>query len=827
MAANDRVADGRSGLRAGTLGAGLLLQLSAGTSARAQESGAFSLDHLGDFAGLIWIAVTAGMGLAALIAFTLLMQTRRDSRLADSEAEVENLRLALDRTEALLEADDQRTIAWVSPATPPQVFGGLPERVGAPADRFQFLDLHKWLNADHAREAEEAIDRLRRHGESFQIAVRTKSDALLELYGRTSGKRALVRFRELTGERRSFAELKEQALFVANEIAALRQLADALVFPCWRRSRTGRLTWVNAAYVRAVEAASAESVLTSGVELLPSRTRDAIRETQKGNKTFADNATAIVSGQRRQLQVFDVPVEDGSVGWAMDVSESDALRDELACVNRANARILDQVNAAIAIFDKSGRLQFHNTAFAALWQLPPDFLAAGPDESAILDTLRAERKLPEQANYREWRTSHLAAAHGSEIRQEWWHLPDGRSLRMVALPNPETGIAYVYENVTEQLALQSRLTGLLKLQGETLSHLSEAVAVFGGDGRLRLFNPVFAEMWRLSPDLLRSEPHINDLIGICGFIYPDEDTWDGIRAAITDLDNDKTISGRMDRSDRSVIDYASVALPEGMTMLTFVDVTDSARIQRVLQERNEALEAADRLKSDFIHHVSYELRSPLTNIIGQAEMVANETFGPLNAKQREYVGDIIASSESLRAIINDILDLATVDAGIMTLDIAEADVASVARSAVEGLTDRLADQRIEVEFAIAPNVGTFHVDAARVRQILFNLVSNAIRFSNAGGTIRIEAARRDDWIIYRVEDDGIGIPPSLLPTVFEPFEGRGNAERRRGAGLGLSIVKSLVELHGGSVDIRSVEGEGTVVTVLLPVVPPAVAAAAE
>ena len=825
MAASDRTADG-SFLRASALVAALLLPLSA-PSAQAQDAGAFSLDNLGDFAGLIWIAVTAGMGFAALIAVTLLMQSRRDHRLADAEAEVENLRLALDRTEALLEADDQRTIAWASAATPPQVFGGLPERVGAPADRFQFLDLHKWLNGDHAREAEEAIDRLRRHGETFQIAVRTKTDALLELYGRTSGKRALVRFRELTGERRSFAELKEQALFVANEIAALRQLADALVFPCWRRSRTGRLTWVNAAYVRAVEAASAGAVLTSGVELLPSRTRDAIRETQKAGRAFADTATAIVAGQRTQLHVYDLPVADGGVGWAMDVSEAETLRAELASAQRSTARILDQVNAAIAIFDKAGRLQFHNSAYTSLWQLAPDFLATAPDESAILDMLRADRKLPEQANYREWRTNHLAAAEAAEIREDWWHLPDGRSLRVVALPDPETGIAYVYENVTEQLALQSRLTGLLKLQGETLSHLSEAVAVFGGNGRLRLFNPVFTEMWRLSPDLLRAEPHINELIEICGFMYPDEDMWDGIRDAITDLDNDKTISGRMDRSDRSVIDYASVALPEGMTMLTFVDVTDSARVQRVLQERNEALEAADRLKSDFIHHVSYELRSPLTNIIGQAEMVAQETFGALNDKQREYVGDIIASSESLRAIINDILDLATVDAGIMTLDIGETDVAAVARSAVEGLTDRLADQRLEVEFAIAPNVGTFHVDEARVRQILFNLVANAIRFSNAGGTIRIEALRRDDWIVYRVEDDGIGIPPDVLPSVFKPFEGRGSAERRRGPGLGLSIVKSLVELHGGSVDIRSAEGEGTVVTVLLPIVPPAAAAAAE
>jgi signal transduction histidine kinase len=137
-----------------------------------------------------------------------------------------------------------------------------------------------------------------------------------------------------------------------------------------------------------------------------------------------------------------------------------------------------------------------------------------------------------------------------------------------------------------------------------------------------------------------------------------------------------------------------------MTMLTFVDVTDSVRMQRVLSERNEALEAADRLKSDFIQHVSYELRSPLTSIIGFAEMLSDETVGGLNPTQREYMDHIASSSSSLLAIINDILDLATVDAGIMSLDIRETDVAAVAASAVEGLRDRLNEQKIELKIAI-------------------------------------------------------------------------------------------------------------------------------
>ena len=395
------------------------------------------------------------------------------------------------------------------------------------------------------------------------------------------------------------------------------------------------------------------------------------------------------------------------------------------------------------------------------------------------------------------------------------------------MPNSDGGVSYIYENVTEQIALESRLAALSELQGETLDHLAEAVAVFGTDGRLRLFNPVFADIWRLSPNALKAEPHVGEIIANCEALYADRAAWDSIRSAVTNIDHSDQALGRMTRPDGSVIDYATVALPEGMTMLTFVDVTDSASIERVLKERNDALEAADRLKSAFIQHVSYELRTPLTNIIGQSELLASETFGALNDKQREYMGDIVASSDALKALINDILDLATVDAGIMSLDIQEADIATLVTASTEALRDRLAEQRISLEFDIPADIGSFHVDPQRVRQILFNLVSNAIRFSNADGHIRVSARREADQVVFSVSDDGVGIPKSMLPLIFRPFETYAAQGRRGGAGLGLSIVKSLVELHGGEVEIQSEEGKGTTATVRLPTLPAAISVAAE
>lgn len=776
---------------------------------------------------VVWLSVTAGSVFVALASLSMFMRNRRDDRLAAAENELVELRMALDRTEALLAADDQKTIVWENGAAVPKVFGGLPERLGAPVDAGTFLALDNWIVPEGVQLFDQSVDRLRRRGEPFQIAVRSKTGGLIEVTGRPSGKRTLLRFRELTGERRSFAELKEQAIFVINEMTAFRALADATPFPMWRRNRVGRLTWVNAAYANAVEAGSAESVLTAGVELLASRTREAAREAHRAGSAFRDSASAVIAGTRRRLEIVDVPTEDGSIGCAIDASDTDRLRDEARRTAEANRRTMDALAAGIAVFGTDGRLLFHNTAYRKLWDLPEAFLAGRPDDSAVLDHLRADRKLPEQADYRDWRAKHIAASRSGQARDELWHLPDGRTLRMVTIPQPQGGVTYIYENVTEQLALESRLESLSQLQGETLDHLREAVAVFGTDGKLRLFNPVFANIWRLSPTWLKSEPHISEIIANCAAIHPDRESWEEVRRAVTAFDHDAPAEGRMQRPDGSVIDFATVALPEGMTMMTFVDVTDSARIQRVLSERNEALEAADRLKSDFIQHVSYELRSPLTSIIGFAEMLSDETVGDLNPRQREYMDHIASSSAALLAIINDILDLATVDAGIMTLEIGEVGIAAVTEAAVEGLRDRLREQRIELEIDIPADVGTFQVDESRMRQILFNIVSNAIRFSNADGHVRVEGRKRGGWVTYVVSDDGVGIPAEVLPAVFQPFEAHASQGRRRGAGLGLSIVKSLVELHGGSIDIRSEMGEGTTVTVRLPESPQDAAEAAE
>jgi signal transduction histidine kinase len=288
------------------------------------------------------------------------------------------------------------------------------------------------------------------------------------------------------------------------------------------------------------------------------------------------------------------------------------------------------------------------------------------------------------------------------------------------------------------------------------------------------------------------------------------------RAVTTLADERQRIEGQMSRPDDSIIAYAGLPLPDGAVLLTFIDITDSKRFERVLVERNEALETAARLKSQFISHVSYELRTPLTNIIGFSELLTSPRTGELNDKQREYLGDIGASSKTLLAIINDILDLATIDAGGFELKLAPVSAAQIIEGAIQGVRERLTRAKLKLDLRIAPGIDIFVADEQRVKQVLYNLLSNAIGFSEVGDTVTLTCARESAMIVFTVKDEGTGIPEEHQRQVFERFESRTQGSKHRGAGLGLALVKSLVELHGGDVTMVSAPGKGTEVRVRFP-----------
>jgi PAS domain-containing protein len=542
--------------------------------------------------------------------------------------------------------------------------------------------LRSWLEPDKAQAIESAVAALRHDGKSFSQTLTTLQHRHVAVEGRAIGGRAVLRIKDLTGAKSELAELAADHQQLRRDIDTVGRLLEALPSPVWARDATGRLTWVNAAYARAVEARDGGDAVARGPRdsRSPRRARPRARD---AHEFFEARLPVIVAGTRRIFQVIDRPSPGGSAGIGIDVTEVEALRAEITRMIEAHRRTLDQLATGVAIFTADQRLEFYNAAYRVLWGLEPAFLDSQPSDSAVLDRLRATRKLPEQADFRNWKNELHEAYRALEPRQHEWHLPDGRTMRVVMTQNPDGGVTYLFDDVTERLKLTRRYEALIGVQGETARGASEGVAVFGSDGRLDLHNPAFARQWRLETDALNGRdgerPHIETVLRWCRTLYGSDAFWAKLRGAVTGLERREPMTARLERLDGSVLDCATVPLPDGATLVTFQDITDSVNVERALIERADALQDADRLKSAFVHHVSYELRSPLTNIIGFAQLLEDPSTGPLTGKQREYLGYIGASSSALLTIINDILDLATIDAGGMTLDLKAVDIRAAGR----------------------------------------------------------------------------------------------------------------------------------------------------
>ncbi|NRA29854.1 MAG: HAMP domain-containing histidine kinase, partial [Parvularculaceae bacterium] len=261
------------------------------------------------------------------------------------------------------------------------------------------------------------------------------------------------------------------------------------------------------------------------------------------------------------------------------------------------------------------------------------------------------------------------------------------------------------------------------------------------------------------------------------------------------------------------IGYATSPLPDGATLISFIDVTDSQERTKELEVRNQILEEADRIKTRFTNHISYQLRDPLNVIKGFAEVLENEFAGPLTDRQKDYTAGIVASSLKLLDLVDDIIDLAAVDAGKLDLELGLVDIRELMDNAKTYAALKAEDSQIKLAIDCDTAIGHIRGDERRLKQVIFNLLSNAFQFTEEGGTVTLGAEREGDMVRIWVSDTGRGVTPADQAKVFERYEAAGPGA---GAGVGLALVNSFVGLHGGFVRLSSREDEGTTVTCHLP-----------
>ncbi len=701
----------------------------------------------------------------------------------------------------------------------------------------------------------EAFRALQRTGEGFSlpvtVAVASSSSeesatACLMLTGRRfrpsreNGPVDILWLAEVPTLTRQMAEGRQAVALAEKHARQNREVFEAIPFPVWARTSDLRLAFVNAAYAKALDGA-AMAILEGQTELMSPTAKSgsgralAAAAVSRGVPQ-TERRHVIIGGKRRLLAITEVPLPDSSgsgssafrlVGVAVDVTAEEEKEESLKRHLAAYHEVLEHLGSPISVYGADTRLEFYNRAYQRLWDAEERFLNSKPTFGEVLEDLRRRRRAPEQTDFPSYKKQRLALFTSiMEPREDMMHLPDGTSLRILVVPHPFGGLLFVHEDVTDRLALESSYNTLMAVQRETLDNLDEGIAVFGPDGKLRLSNPSFARIWRLESPFLATNPHVADVWEQVKDLCLYGADWGVFKSERVSYALDRVPrQGKLECVDRRLIAFRTVPLPDGAVLNSYLDVTDTARVEQALRASNAALAAADRLKSDFVANVSYQLRTPLNTIAGFADILAEQYFGALNDKQMEYTQTIKDASQNLTRLINDVLDLATLEAGRMILDVAPVEVNGLLR-AVQGLaTERARRQALELVTECPSDVGMFEVDAARLKQALFNLVSNAITYTPACGRITLAARREGGWIILSVTDTGIGIPEADLGRVFGKFERANLDTQPQGPGLGLSLVKGLVELHGGRVEIHSVVGQGTTLRCFIPEHPPQVSAA--
>ncbi len=775
-----------------------------------QAQAATTVQGLSELLGTLAGLVILGSGFFVYRQYRQLYRNEASARLR--LIEIERL---LNEQQAAFESEPQIIISWRGRETSPErILGRIHEMTGIPTEPNEITEFNNWLERDSSSILLEAITNLRSTGTGFNIAIKTSEGDLIEAAGRAAAGLATLRLRPLAGERRQASETVYDSQKLAKQVERLSAILDAAPFPIWINNKSGSLGWVNQAYVRSTESEDSLNVVKNDIPLVKLEAIDT--KVSDSSTGLIGRAHAVQSGQIRAYNVYRADLSMGQAGFAIDVTPTEHIEKELERHINAHASTLDKLNTAIAIFGADQRLRFFNQAYVELWHLDESWLQTQPSDGEILDHLRAKRDLPEEANYREWRAKQLAMYTNLEAREAYWYLPDGRSLRVISEQHPFGGITYLYENLTKEYQLESKYNELFEVQRETLDNLAEAVALSGSDGRLKLFNPAFMRFWSVDSKFLSEKPHVDELAQLTSLSADSRAGWQDIKFGVTGIEaKRKAHEGRMDQNGR-ILRYRAVPLPDGNALITFTDISDSVKAEQALRDRAEALEAADRLKNSILTNVSYEVRTPLTSIVGFAETLEYGIAGPLTAKQREYVLDIRKSSEDLKTIIDAIIDLSAIDAGQMELRLSDLDIAHVLTTAAEKISPSLQKRQLRIEIELAENVENIIGDPIRLEQILVQLLSNAAGFSQPGSTIKMGARKLGENIQLWVADQGRGIEPEFQRKVFDRFQAKPSQGSHRGPGLGLALVKSFTELHGGKVSLVSKLDQGTTVICSLP-----------
>ncbi|NTZ42081.1 PAS domain-containing protein [Altererythrobacter sp. SALINAS58] len=635
------------------------------------------------------------------------------------------------------------------------------------------------------------------------------------------GGAALVWIFDFSESESELTRLRTESLQARQDFIALSGLIEAAPMPMWFRSSDCRLKLVNAAYVKAVGAASVDQVIAEQIELIEStegRTAAQYAGQAAEQAALMERVVATtIDGARRTMRVSDLPLgAEGVAGYAVDMEELEEQRRAFRAFREAQRQMLDQLSVGVAQFDGQRRIISANQPFRRIFAIATGAVAGGKTFDRILSDAREQGRTPEVRDFPAWRAEHAEWFAAGETQEEAWPLPGGTHLRVVAQPMPDGGLVLIAEDRTEQLALSATRDTLLRTRTATFDSLFESLAVFAPDGRVQIWNRSFAQSWGLPGDFLDGHPSAEAVLDAIAPHLQDADNAEAIgrtiRAATLDR---KGTGGRVALTDGRVLEYAGVPLPDGNGLLTVLDITDAQMAENALRERNQALEQADQVKTRFLANMSYEFRTPLTSIGGFAELLQAGVAGDLSEQGRDYVDAIVRSVGRLTEQVENVLDLSQSEAGLMPISKEPLRLLPFVTDIVRQRAQLLEERGLTLD--LRGGAGTrIEADPRQLGKAIGHLLDNAIAATGAGGKILVDLSRKKGVSRIVISDNGAGMTRSELARAMDGLRTAADGTLERRQGLGIPLARQLVEAHGGSLEIVSAKGQGTFATVALP-----------
>ncbi|HMS44784.1 MAG TPA: PAS-domain containing protein [Alphaproteobacteria bacterium] len=616
-----------------------------------------------------------------------------------------------------------------------------------------------------------------------------------------------------------------------HQLHQYQYILNNLPLPIWARQADLKITYCNQAYANIV-GRDLMSVMQEQLEILPNQQGNHLKQLAQRSLNFglsqSESQYIVFNGKRLLFDIHELVVSDhfmkkqmATVGYGNDVTALEDLQNRLSQQIGAHAETLENLDTGIAIYSGDGRIRFFNKAYTQIFALSNDFLDKNPVIAEVLEQLRHTRRIPEQVDFVQYKKDvskiflSVVARH-----QELWHLSDGSTLRLQITPHPFGGILMQVDDVTDRLTLERSYNTLIDVQRASLDHLHEAVAVFGSDGRLKLANATYRKDWHSENLFSSATPHISEvaarfqekLLPVTEKSTPHQST--EIQEVVSLITNGQSKQGQAELKDGRVFQYAVEPLPDGSSLFSYLDISDSFRAAEALKQRNEALETADKMKTAFLANVSYELRTPLNAIVGFGEMLQNGYAGQLNAAQQKMMITMMQASTQLTKLIDDVLDITAIEAGYLDLTRTSVNLSKLLDIAVQTHQPIAQLRQITIQVTNQINQAWTYGDEKRLLQVITVFLTNAIQRSPLNGLITVTLNSQLGLLVLSFTDQGTPLSSQEQQGLFEKFVATETRKKPGAAQLSLALARQLVLLHQGSISVAS--SSTTTITCNLP-----------